>query len=89
MIRQQSSPTARNLTPAPFSDPATTKAVTPSARTCDHAAQEEQMTNYHAIAQSGHRPVKMPDFDILAEGKTLSRRGRAPDEPVTDRQPGI
>lgn len=38
------------------------------------------------LLSQGTDPVKMPDFDILAEGKT---RGRAPDEPVTDRQPGI
>ena len=34
------------------------------------------------LLSQGTDPVKMPDFDILAEGKT-------PDEPVTDRQPGI
>lgn len=45
-------------------------------------------TTMQLLSQSTD-PVKMPDFDILAEGGNAVRRGRAPDESVTDRQPGI
>lgn len=55
---------ARNLTPCAVLPPRRQqKAVTPSARTCDHAAQGgKDDRHHHAIAQSEHRPRENAGF---------------------------